>query len=222
MSLGPSPIPCSRTRGGAALCLVLLLGLLASATSVPANNLTIHDVQLGCLFGNLDLYSNQGATVTPCGFFRNDTSLSIGLIVGPFPQPDYDILVAKFTLDGQPMILHPVDATPNTPTRFFPPEGYPGAGLAVTDPPLSLGIGFIVDPGRECCYQPKLLTMTFDLLNSSPDYVIPSGPSAGQMVDTFTFSLFVLEPAPEPAPLLLFGTTAAGLGLVGWRRRHSA
>ena len=29
-----------------------------------------------------------------------------------------------------------------------------------------------------------------------------------------------LAPVPEPATLLLFGTTAAGLGLARWRRRH--
>jgi hypothetical protein len=38
--------------------------------------------------------------------------------------------------------------------------------------------------------------------------------------DNAPFAPDLLTPIPEPATLLLFGTTAAGLGLARWRRRH--
>jgi hypothetical protein len=43
--------------------------------------------------------------------------------------------------------------------------------------------------------------------------------------ETFTQSAYSpdsLAPIPEPTTLLLFGTSAAGLGLAGWRRRYHA
>jgi hypothetical protein len=46
------------------------------------------------------------------------------------------------------------------------------------------------------------------------------GTRNAEMFGTFDFSL-VPTPIPEPATLLLFGTTAAGLGLARWRRNRS-
>ena len=60
-------------------------------------------------------------------------------------------------------------------------------------------------------------TLTVALLNSSPDFVVPSGPDAGQTRDSHTYS-FNVEPVPEPASILLFGS---GLTVIASRRRRN-
>ena len=57
-------------------------------------------------------------------------------------------------------------------------------------------------------------TLTVELLSSSPDFVIPSGPLAGQPVDSYTYSFLTqttVQPVPEPSTwmLILSGGIAA-------------
>jgi hypothetical protein len=54
-------------------------------------------------------------------------------------------------------------------------------------------------------------TLTVELLGSSPDFVIPSGPLAGQPVDSYTYSFLVQTAVPEPSTwmLVLSGGIAA-------------
>jgi len=59
-------------------------------------------------------------------------------------------------------------------------------------------------------------TLTIDLLNSAPDFVIPGGPSQGQAVNSYTYS-FNVKPVPEPATLLAL---AGGLAAIGVRIRR--
>ena len=51
-------------------------------------------------------------------------------------------------------------------------------------------------------------TLTLDLINSSPDFVIPS---SGQQVNTFTYSFNVVQPVPEPTTVTLVVTGLVGL-----------
>jgi hypothetical protein len=62
-------------------------------------------------------------------------------------------------------------------------------------------------------------TLTIDILGSSPDFIIPSGPNAGQRVDSQTYSFNVASPVPEPATLLLLSSGLVGIAS-GLRRRN--
>jgi hypothetical protein len=57
-------------------------------------------------------------------------------------------------------------------------------------------------------------TLTVDLLNSSPDFIIPTSQTA---VNSYTYSFNVAQPVPEPAMLVLFGGGASTL-LFKYRR----
>ena len=84
-------------------------------------------------------------------------------------------------------------------------------------PPFTLvtGLNFPV------FYHPVPVELTVDLLGSSPDYVIPGGPMAGQLVDSYTFSFSVVQPVPEPATVVLVATGVTALGIRGARRRRN-
>ena len=78
-------------------------------------------------------------------------------------------------------------------------------------PPFSNIVTF-VSPGAS--YEGVMATLTIDIIGSSPDFVIPGGPNAGQMVDSYTYNFKVVKPVPEPLSLVLFGTGVLGV----WRR----
>lgn len=63
-------------------------------------------------------------------------------------------------------------------------------------------------------------TLTLDLLNSSPDFIIPFGANQGQQLNSYTYSFNVAQPVAEP-------TTIVGIGsglfvFSAWRLRLSA
>lgn len=70
-------------------------------------------------------------------------------------------------------------------------------------------------------YQPVPISMTVDIIGSSPDFVIPTGPNAGQRVNSYTYNFNVVQPVPEPSTLLLLGTGTAAL-VSGIRKRRKA
>ena len=63
--------------------------------------------------------------------------------------------------------------------------------------------------------------LTFNLLNSNPDFIIPTGPNAGQRVDSQSYAFNVSKPIPEPATLTLLGVGLTGL-LARYRRRPNS
>src|SRR5919106_4348806 len=86
--------------------------------------------------------------------------------------------------------------------------------FGTVNPPFTL-IFSIVSPGSNPLGTPA--TLTLDLLNSTPDFLIPGGPNQGQMVNSFTYS-FNVQPVPEPATLLALASGFLALGLRTRRR----
>ncbi len=81
-------------------------------------------------------------------------------------------------------------------------------------PPFTLLFSF-VSPGNTTQGIPA--TLTLDLLNSAPNFVIPGGLNQGQSVSSYTYS-FNVAPVPEPATLLGMASGLAALGLRVRRR----
>ena len=77
-------------------------------------------------------------------------------------------------------------------------------------PPFTL-LFSVTSPGSN--QQGVAASLTIDLLNSSPDFVIPGGARQGQTVDTQTYSFNVAQPVPEPMSLLSFIGGLAALGV---------
>jgi hypothetical protein len=54
-------------------------------------------------------------------------------------------------------------------------------------------------------------TLTIDILGSSPDFVIPTGPGMGREVNSYTYSFNVSQPVPEPGAVILLSSGLIGL-----------
>lgn len=88
--------------------------------------------------------------------------------------------------------------------------------FGTVQPPFTL-IFSVVSPGATS--QGVAATLTLDLLDSSPDFIIPVGQNQGQAVDSFTYTFTVQQPVPEPATLFAFTSGLAALGV--FRRPRS-
>jgi hypothetical protein len=133
----------------------------------------------------VDLFSNPGATlIGPQLDFQVDYT---GLVP---PGMTNTVLITYLEAGGVPL------------TRSFE---IPVFGSI--QPPFSNIVSFI-SPGAS--YEGVMASLTIDILGSSPDFVIPGGPNAGQMVDSYTYHFKVAKPVPEPLSLLLFGTGVLG------------
>ena len=88
--------------------------------------------------------------------------------------------------------------------------------FGTVNPPFTL-IFSVVSPGSNPLGVPA--TLTVDLLNSAPDFLIPGGPNQGQIVNSYTYSFNVSEPVPEPATMLALASGLAALGLRARRRK---
>ena len=173
------------------------------ATPAKADPLVFSDVRLFLLGTTppqgIDLFANQGIVITSP---QNIPIISI-LVTGPLPAGG-DILriTATATNENGTIVL----TNPNPASLAIPINSLNVNGAIVT--------GFTIPPS----FQGTTVTFTVDLLNSSPDFIIPSGPNAGQAVDSFTYTFTVVEPVPEPATLVLLTTGIAGIGLKRYRR----
>ena len=176
---------------------------LFCATPAKADPLVFSNVKLQLLGttppGGIDLFANQGIVITSP---TNIATLSI-FVSGTLPAGG-DILRLTITAtneNGTFVITNPNPASLNIPIDISNVNTTQVTGF--TFPTSFLG---------------TTITLTVDLLNSSPDFIIPSGPNAGQAVNSFTYTFTIVEPVPEPATLVLLTTGIAGIGLTGYRR----
>ena len=179
------------------LSVITAIACLAMVPDVRADTLFFSNVV--ALQNNsatrVDLFSNPGITlVGPQLSFLVDITGS--LPPGGGPQT---LLITYVETGGVPI------------TQSFQ---IPAFG---TIPPPFTQLFTITLPGASV--EGTMVTLTIDIIGSSPDFVIPSGPNAGQSVNSYTYTFTVTKPVPEPATIILLGSSLIGVGAKLRRRR---
>lgn len=190
------------------MTLVFVTCGLLSAASAKADPLTFSNVTLNIIgvtpMGGIDLFSNPNLVITT--------------------KPD-GIVVIQVRVSGDAGLsdIRRITVTDQNGTvlgirdRAFTLAGVDqvsGVTLAPSNPLNEPGI--VIYPQS---FQGTTIVLTVDLVNTSPDFVIPSGPNAGQLVNSFTYTFTLVEPVPEPATLVLAATGLVGLGARLYRRK---
>jgi len=167
---------------------------LAAASNTKADPLVFSNVSAlqNAGFTSVSLFSNPGVTIYgPQISFTVDVS-------GALPPMGTDTLQITYVEQGSAPIVQSIQIP------FFG-----------NNPPFQV-LFTVNSPGANIFGIPA--TLTVDLLNSSPDFVIPSGPNAGQGANSYTYSFTVATTVPEPASLSLAAMGLA-LGFRVFRRR---
>jgi hypothetical protein len=173
--------------------LLLLIILTAAATVTAADPLTFSNVTALQNGGNtsVNLFANSGVTLT-----GTQITFTIDL-AGNLPPAGTDTLSVNFhdSQGGsvQQLFDIPVFGTIHPPLTMF---------VTINVPTFS----YVALPS----------TLTVDLLNSNPDFVIPTTQTT---VNSFTYSFNVVQPVPEPATLALFGSGISALWLRSRRKK---
>jgi hypothetical protein len=179
--------------------LFLAVIIVAEAGAVRADPL---------LFGNVAALQNNGSTRVD--LFSNPGTTLLGPritflvdITGTLPPAGTDMLIVTYSQAGQPSIT----------------QGFQVPFFGTIPPPVTLVFSFTP---LGLSLQGIPATLTVDLVNSFPDFTIPGGPGAGQMVNSFSYTFNVAAPVPEPATLSLLGAGITGLFARHRKRRQTA
>jgi hypothetical protein len=174
--------------------------LIASSGAAGADPIEFSDLRASPLgvFPLTDLFENQGITFTLAAAAEERALVFVVRLSDVVPRGFTDTLQVTLTSPRDTTVVQEFAVTA------------PDPGL---EPPFFTGFSHFFPPS----YTPRPYQLTVDLLNSSPDFRIPSGPRAGQLVDSFTYTFSVVNPVPEPASLVLLGSGVACL-LVKRRR----
>ena len=172
----------------------LFLVLLACAIQTQADPLTISNVAALQNNGNtsVNLSSNPNTTL-----FGRDLTFTV-LLSGVLPPGGSDTLRVTY-----------IDAFGASIVQDF---GIPLFG--VVQPPLTL---FITIHAPTVNFAGVPATLTLDLLNTDPDFVVPA---TGLGVNSVTYSFNVAEPVPEPATLTLLCGGMTALFARSYRRHR--
>ena len=182
--------------GSATVVLILWFVFAAAFTSTArADPLRFDNVRIFEAGGLVGLFDTPGRVFTLDENRNNVLTFFIDL-AGTLPPGQTDVLRLTFrAADGETLVQE---------------FGVPVFGTTL--PPLTLVTGRPFPTS----YAPLPFDLTVDLLNSAPDFVIPSGLTAGSSVDSYTYSFSTVSPVPEPATWLLLGS---GLAMLLRRRR---
>lgn len=171
------------------LLLTIVLG--AAATICHADPLTFSNVSVLQNGGNtsINLAANPGVTVT-------GTQLTFTIdVAGSLPPGGTDTLSVTFQDSQGGFVVQqigiPVFGSVNPPFTLF---------VTINVPTLS--------------FSPIPATLTVDLLNSNPDFIMPNQTA----VNSATYSFNVVQPVPEPATLTML---AGGISAFAFRYRKS-
>lgn len=172
----------------------LLIITIAGATAVHADPLT---------FQNVSALQNQG---------NSNISLfsSPGVILTTSQQLTFSIDVAGTLAPGSTDILRVsyLDSLGGSVVQQF---DFPLFG-ALTNVTV-----FVTVSLPNLSYSGIPATLTVDLLQSNPDFVMPT---TGTPVDSYTYNFTVAQPVPEPTSFTLLCAAGSGLAIL-LRRRYS-
>jgi hypothetical protein len=175
---------------------ILVLAALGAATSTKADPLVFGNVAALQNVGltSVDLFSNPGATVLgPQITFRVD-------VTGTLPIGGTDTLRITYSeLGSLPMV-----------------QSFQIPVFGSVQPPFTL-LFTLTSLGANS--HGIAATLMVDLLNSSPDFIIPGGSNSGKPVDSYTYSFNVATPVPEPSTIMMAGMGITALVAKIRRRR---
>jgi len=182
--------------------LAALIALFALTPAVQADPLTFSNVRAAqpsptTAHTNVttNLFANPGAVLT------NGTRVTFFIdINGTLPTGVTNILRVTFVQAGSPTVVQ---------NHLIPFAG-------TIPPPYTQG----VDQEFPVLYQAEPISMTVEIIGSPRAFTIPGGVNAGQVVDSYTYTFNVVQPVPEPATMILFGTGLAGI-IAGVRKRRA-